>query len=500
MSKAATRLGRSLRLLQIICVALPILHSSLALTEVGQDPVPQIAAALRGEQYDKALELLSAALKESPGNAELLTMQGVAYTGRGQKKQALTSFRQALKASPNDIPALQGAAQIEYDAGSAAGIPLLEHLLQLQPNDLTSHGMLAVLEYQQGNCARAAVHFEKAASLFDSQPPALHAYATCLVKLKRFDTAVAVFQKSLALDPNNLHERQVLASLQLMVRAPQDALTTLDPLLGENPDAATLELASAAYEAAHDTEKAVDTLQRAILLDPRNVNLYVDFAALAATHQSFQVGINAVNDGINLLPDAAPLYFARGVLNVQLAEYDKAQGDFEKAYKLDPSQSLSVAAQGLAAVQRNDLSNALTDVQQKLAQRPDDPILLYMQADVLVQQGAAPGSPEFQTAMRSAKKAVALRPGLGPARSVLAKLDLQAGQYQDAAVQCRKALEIDPKDQTALYHLIQALRKTEKKGEIPELLKRLAALRQEATKDEREQYRYKLVEGDTQGK
>jgi tetratricopeptide (TPR) repeat protein len=208
------------------------------------------------------------------------------------------------------------------------------------------------------------------------------------------------------------------------------------------------------------------------------------------------VGINVVNDGISLQPEAAPLYFARGVLYVQLAEYDKAQADFDKAYDLDPTQSLSVAAQGLAAVQQNDLSHALADVQEKLARRPGDPILLYLQADVLAQQGASPGSPEFQTAMRSAKEAVALRPTLSPARSVLAKLYLQAGQYSEAAVQCRKALEIDPKDQTALYHLIQALRKTDKKGDIPELLKRLAQLRQEATKDEREQYRFKLVEGD----
>ena len=81
---------------------------------------------------------------------------------------------------------------------------------------------------------------------------------------------------------------------------------------------------------------------------------------------------------------------------------------------------------------------------------------------------------------------------------MLAKLYLQAGQYAEAAAQCRKALEIDPKDQTSLYHLIQALRKTDKKSEIPELLKRLALLRQEATKDEREQYRYKLVESDAQ--
>jgi len=228
------------------------------------------------------------------------------------------------------------------------------------------------------------------------------------------------------------------------------------------------------------------------------VNLYVSFAALSSTHQSFQVGIDVVNDGISLQPAAAPLYFARGVLYVQIAEYDKAQADFDKAYDLDPSQTLSIAAQGLAAVQQNDLPQALDGVEQKLARRPDDPILLYMQSDILVEHGAEPGSPEFDTAMRSARKAVELRPSLGPARGVLAKLYLKDGQYAEAAAQCRKALEIDPKDQSAVYHLIQALRKTDQKGEIPSLLKRLATLRQQATTEERQQYRYKLIEGDAE--
>jgi tetratricopeptide (TPR) repeat protein len=222
----------------------------------------------------------------------------------------------------------------------------------------------------------------------------------------------------------------------------------------------------------------------------------VDFAVLSSTHQSFQVGINVVTDGINLMPKAAPLYFARGVLSVQLAQYEQAQADFDRAYALDPGQSLSVAAQGLASVERNDLSSALAGVEGKLVHRPNDPILLYMQADILTQQGAEPGSPEFAKAMRSARKAVEIRPTLGPARSVLARLYLEEGQYQEAAAECRKAIEIDPDDQSAVYHLIQALRKTDKKAEIPDLLKRLAALRQQAAMKERQQYRYKLVEGD----
>ncbi|PYU83405.1 MAG: hypothetical protein DMG50_08285, partial [Acidobacteria bacterium] len=136
-------------------------------------------------------------------------------------------------------------------------------------------------------------------------------------------------------------------------------------------------------------------------------------------------------------------------------------------------------------------------IQSKLARKPNDALLLYLQADVLSQKGADPGAPEFELAMRSAKKAVTLQPTLGAARGVLAKLYMQTGQYQEAVDQCRKALSSDPKDQTALYRLIQALRKTGQKAEIPDLLKRLAQLREQATKEERERYRYKLIEEDT---
>jgi two-component SAPR family response regulator len=81
---------------------------------------------------------------------------------------------------------------------------------------------------------------------------------------------------------------------------------------------------------------------------------------------------------------------------------------------------------------------------------------------------------------------------------VLAKLYVDAGQNNLAVEQCRKALEIDPKDQTSLYRLIQALRKTGETTEIPGLLKRLALLRQQGVKEQKQRYQYKVVEGDTQ--
>jgi tetratricopeptide (TPR) repeat protein len=461
---------------------------------MGGDSIAPIASALRSQEFDKALQLLAPALQQSPGNAQLWAMQGAAYTGLGRKKEAIASFQRALKISPDYIPALQGAAQIQFDSGDASAIPLLQRLLRLRPADSTTHGMLAVLQYRQGKCEAAVGHFEKAGVLFDREINALHAHATCLVRLKQLDKATKVFERTLALEPDNRQERELLASLQLITHQPQNALVTLDPLLKANPDAGTLELASAAYEDAGHTDRAVEALRQAILIDPRNVHLYLDFAAISAAHQSFQVGINVVNDGIGLQPQAAQLYFARGVLSIQLGQYEDAQADFEKAYELDPNQSLSVAAQGLAAADANDLERALTTVQTKLARKPNDPVLLYIEADVLAQKGPEPGTQDFQKAMHSAKRAVTIQPGLGPAHAVLAKLYMQAGQYRGAIDECRKALRIDPKDQTSLYRLIQALRKSGSNTEIPGLLKRLAELRQETTVEERKHSRFKLVE------
>ena len=462
----------------------------------GQDTVASITSALRARDFGKALQLLQPALQQSPKNAQLWTLQGIAFSGNNQEKQALASFRRALKISADYLPALEGAAQLEYKSGSDAAIPLLQHVLKLLPGDPTSHAMLAVLFAKRRDCDSAVQHFEQSAPLLDSQPGALQQYGACLVRLKQLDKAISVFSRLLALDPANPETRNYLATVQLMAERPNDAIETLQPSLQASaPSSKALQLAASAYEAGGDTPRAVSLLRQAIISDPRDVALYLDFAGISMDHQSFPAGIAMINSGLQLQPNAAELYLARGVLYVQMAQYDQAEADFDKANVLDPEKAIGSAALGLEAVQKNSPDEALATVRARLAKKPNDAYLLFLQAVILNQKGADAGSAEFQSALASAKKAVSLQPGLAAAHNLLAKLYLQAGQYREAVEESRKALSIDPKDQTAVYHLIQALRKTGDKTELPELLKRLAQLRREATKQEEQRNRYKLIEG-----
>jgi tetratricopeptide (TPR) repeat protein len=460
-----------------------------------RDWTAPVAAALAAHEFDQALTLLQPAIKQSPRNAKLWTLEALALSGKGDSKQALVAYHKALNISPEYLPALEGAAQLGYDAGSQDAVPLLQHLLRLRPDDPTTHGMLAVLAYKKDNCAQAVEHFAMSGPLVDAQPAVREEYCACLVKLHQSEKAISVYQRALELSPNDGDARRRLATIQLMTDRPKEALETLAPLLQkDDTDVKTLELAASAYEQDRNTPLAVTTLRQAIVLDPHNVDLYIDFAALSMDHQSYQVGIDMVNVGLKAEPKSAPLYMARGVLYVKLARYDEAENDFNRAEELEPNQAISAVARGLERSEANDLDRALLTVRSKLATKPNDPDLLYLQADILTKMGPELGSENFQIALRSAKKAVTLQPTLAAARDVLTKLYLQAGQTHAAIDQCREALKADPKDQTALYHLIQALRKTGNTKEIPDLLQRLAKLRAESTRDEREHNRYKLVE------
>jgi tetratricopeptide (TPR) repeat protein len=464
------------------------------------DSTANVARALTAHDFDRALALLEPAIQQSPQNPKLWTLEALALSGKGNPKAALVSYHKALRLSPDYLPALEGAAQLEYETGSQEAVPLLQHLLRLRPDDPTSHGMLAVLAYKRGDCAQAVEHFARSGPVLDSEPTAREEYSACLIKQNQPEKAVAFYQQFIELHPGDSDARHQLATMQLETERPKEALATLAPLLDrESPDVVTLELAASAYEATGDTPLAVTTLRKAIVSDPHRADLYVDFAVLSMDHQSYQVGIDMVNVGLKAEPNSAPLYVARGVLYVQLAKYEEAEGDFEKADSLDPTRGIGSVARGLEEEQANDLDRALKTVQSKLAAKPNDPNLLYLEADILTQMGQQPGSPSFVTAVHSAQKAVSLDPTLVAARDVLAKLYLQAGQAQAAVGQCREALKIDPKDQTALYRLIQALRKTGNNKEIPDLLKRLADLRVESTKQEKEHRRYKLAEAGAPG-
>lgn len=483
-------------------VTILLLVLTLPLPGLGQNgfnasPTEAIQSALRAHDFAQALQLATSEVQQFPRDAKLWTLQGIAFSGLGRDHEALAAYDKALNISPDYLPALEGAAELEYKVGNPHAIPRLNRILQQMPNDPTSHAMLAVLAYKQHDCATAVKHFAQSTQLIAMQPAALAEYGSCLMDLDRAHDAIPVFQQLVAQFPENPHARVNLAGAQVAAHQGKEAVETLQPLLEvKPPDSDILDLASSAYEEEGNTPKAVELLHQAIVTNPKKIRYYLDFATLSFNHQSFQVGIDMVNVGLKESPKAAPLYIARGILYIQLAQYDRGEADFQTAMHLDPSQASGAVAEGMAQIQNSNLDQALATVNVQLKSHGQDAFLYYMKAQVLIQKGTAAGSPDFKEAIAAAIRATQLNPNFFLARDILGSLYLKSGQLNPAIEQCRLALRGNPSDQEALYHLIQALRQSGKgsKTEMTELVKRLADLRQESREQETSANKYKLHE------
>ncbi|WP_185827352.1 tetratricopeptide repeat protein [Edaphobacter aggregans] len=59
-----------------------------------------VISALRAQQFEQALRLLQPALERSSKDPRLWSLQGVALSGEGRKKEALAAFQHALSLAP----------------------------------------------------------------------------------------------------------------------------------------------------------------------------------------------------------------------------------------------------------------------------------------------------------------------------------------------------------------------------------------------------------------
>jgi tetratricopeptide (TPR) repeat protein len=484
----------SFALFLLAFAGLVLAFSLIAHAQAGGQSLQSIESLIRSQQYEQALQATRSRLRNAPRDYHLWALEGIVLSLQGKDAQALEALDKALAISPNYSAALKGEAQLLYKTRDKRAIPILEKILTLDPNDLTANEMLAMVEEKEGDCNNAIGHFQASPETIANHPDSLEAYAKCLAQTGQPEKAIPVFEQLALLLPERSYPKYDIGLLLVQTKQYEAALKVLDPLIAAEPsDPEVLSLASEAYEATGDTPKAVSLLRDAIVLSPSTASYYSRFAALCLTHESFQVGIDMVDAGLQRLPSEPSLYISRGLLYAQLAQYDRAEADFNRAEQLDAKQSVTSFALDLTQLQRNNPEAAIAQVRSQLKTHPENPLLHYLLAKLLFEQG--PETNSTGEALRSALTAVKLKPDLIEARDLLVNIYLRSGQYDLATQECRRVLQDDPADPVAIYHLIVALRHSPgSRDEIQALVKRLSELQSAARKEEADRKRFKFVE------
>jgi tetratricopeptide (TPR) repeat protein len=442
---------------------------------------------VRDHQWDAGLEVLRPLLAADPGNVKALNLAALAFTGKGEIRQADEYFKKALSVDPTFVPALKNLAINEFNA---------KHLLlaiKASPDDPVINLYLGELSYEQQKFALAAAALPKAAvflardpnvaahlavsylsigerqkalDLLDKLPPSgLTPQSQFVLGVKLagadlFQNAVPYLLAVREAQPDSYDAAFDLALCYLNLKQYPQAIELLRPLPNRGPETAEVyNVLAEAYEGNGETQKAVDSLRKAIALAPDDENNYLDFAALCLDHQDFPAGLQVLNVGLGIHPKSDRLFFERALLYATEDKFELAEKDFQHAAVLAPDSDSSYRGLGRLYLETGNAAQAIETLRKRLREKPGDADLLYLLGEALVQSGAHPVDAAYQEAQSAFERSVKLDPNQCLPRVSLGKMYLENDRVTDAVAQLEQARTINPKEKSTYWQLAVAYRR-----------------------------------------
>lgn len=459
-------------------------------------PVPaEVIQDLRGRDFDAALRKVDRLLERQPDDARLWTLRGLALAGAGRARESLRAYEEALRRNPDSLPALQGAAEIEFRANAPAAADRLARVLAAQPDNPTAHAMLGSLAHRRGACDEGLRHFDRSGQAAFSDPVITRQFAECSYLAERFAQAADLFERLAATGRVGREFRYNQALSLHAAGSHEEAARILQALTsGNGSDQETLSLLAEAQRSAWDIPGAVATLQSAVRAHPRSERFYLQLAELCMEHGNYDLGLEVVEAGVGNLPDSPRLLTMQGVLQAQLGFYERAEEAFRRAAELEPDERSAALGLSITLQRTGRAAQSIEVLRQRARQAPDDAVTAFLLAQALIRKGVSPGEREFEEARVLLERAVPALPAEAAPRVELGKVNLRSGRVPEAVALLREAVQLDPADRVAAYQLMIAFRRAGKPDEAAELARRVRERLGQEQADEVRRNRFRLIQ------
>lgn len=247
---------------------------------------------LRQNKSAEALHLIEENLNKSPDDPDLLSVYGLAALAEGEVEKGVAAIEKVLKIQPERTKLRAALADYYLRAGdAAASLEQLRKAIEQSPKDFELRAQLIRELFFLRKVDDAKAQATELAKLFADNAEALSIAGSALLQLKEFEQAKQAFDKSLAIDANNISS-----------------------LIGN----ALLSMGKQQWEDARKSAfKALD-------VDPNSIRAFKLLAAMAT-----QTG--AVDSYIKQLQEMSQSKINAWGPDVSLAEYHLSRGNFEKA-------------------------------------------------------------------------------------------------------------------------------------------------------------------------
>ncbi|MEW9900463.1 XrtA/PEP-CTERM system TPR-repeat protein PrsT [Chitinivorax sp. PXF-14] len=455
------------------------------------DPLQVALLQAKGLQAKGKFEESLAAL--DPGkvsgadtNPDVLVARSTAYFGLRKPEDARAALQGALKLKPDHVPAMLGLARMAVVEGDMTKAQAqVDEALAKVPTDAAALNLKGDLLRMQGQGEQAAAYYQKAIAADIGKPAPYLSLTSLALEKGQFEEARKHLADLHRVAPGTPLGRYMLALVAFREKKFDEARTLVQELLKVAPKHVPTNLLAAAIEFAKGNyAQAENSLVLVTEAVPDNLYARRLLAASQLKQGQADRAITSLQQAVEKKPDSG-LYSLLGEAYMQQRQYSKATDAYAKAAELSPKDAMTKTRLALSKMAGGDAERGLADLESATelegsgyqaelmmvmtqlnrqefdkagkalteleAKQPNNPLTYNLKAAVAL------GKKDVAAARTSLEKAIALQPTYLPAAINLARLDIQAGKFDDGRKRFENLLAKDPKNVQAMLSLADYL-------------------------------------------
>ena len=217
-----------------------------------------------------------------------------------------------------------------------------------------------------------------------------------------------------------------------------NAITYLNKAIALKPESQLLCNLGLAYEALNDIPAALDSYQKALMLNPRDADAFYSLGCAYQSQQQWEEAVKHFQAALTLEPNASKIHYALGCVLVTLEKFELAKTCYEHAIALQRDFADAYNNLGLLMHIQQQFDNAVNYYRQALKFKPNSAIALNNLGNTLLIQE------QPNLAIDQYRRAIACHPTYAEAHHNLGAAMYQLGETEAAAESFRQALTLKP--------------------------------------------------------
>lgn len=302
-------------------------------------------------RYKKAQDLMTAqsyfeaAAKLEPKNPEVYNLLGDLYSELNNGTAAAQNYNKALELDKNQVKALLHKGQLYKRSTNFEGAKAeFENALKIDPKFAPAYRELGEVAFRQRKIEDAKENYRKYLELSKNNTLARIRYAFFLHESDDNKTALEEINKITRVDSSNLYMMRIMSYVTYETTRLDTALKTMNKVF-ELTAADTARRIGRDYayygkilaKTGNDS-LGIEYLNKAIVSDSKNGDLYDDLAKMATKMKRYDVAVKAYQDKIaNVAKISSADYFGLGRSLYSSKNYTAADSAFIKVNELSPN-------------------------------------------------------------------------------------------------------------------------------------------------------------------